>query len=109
MLIYKVLRAAEWAEIDAGGASLGSPDDRADGFVHLSTAVQLAGTVARHFAGETGLLLAALDADAAGPALRWEASRGGAPFPHLYRPLDRADVLWCRPLADGAPGPEEPA
>ena len=98
MLIYKVLRAAEWAELEADGATAGSPADRADGFVHFSTAGQLPGTLAAHFAGETGLLLLAVDADAAGPALAWEPSRGGALFPHLHRPLTLADLLWSRPL-----------
>jgi uncharacterized protein (DUF952 family) len=102
MLIYKVLRPAEWAELDAAGLSLGAPVDRADGFVHFSTAEQLPGTLERHFAGEAGLMLLAVDAEAAGPALRWEPSRGGALFPHLHRPLERADVVWARPLDAGA-------
>jgi uncharacterized protein (DUF952 family) len=103
MLIYKVFRPAEWAELDAAGETPGSPADRADGFVHFSTAEQLPGTLARHFAGETGLILAAVDTDLVGHALRWEPSRGGALFPHLHRPLKRADLLWSRPLADGLP------
>jgi uncharacterized protein (DUF952 family) len=101
MLIYKVLRPAEWAELDTAGLSPGAPVDRADGFVHFSTAEQLPGTLERHFAGEAGLMLVAVHAEAAGAALRWEPSRGGALFPHLYRPLDRADVLWARPLDAG--------
>ena len=108
MLVYKVLRAGEWAELDAGGESLGAPADRADGFVHLSTAGQLAETLARHFAEETGLILAALDAAAIGGELDWEPSRGGLLFPHLYRPLRRADILWTRPIADGPGGPIAP-
>jgi uncharacterized protein (DUF952 family) len=107
-LIYKVLRAAEWAELEAEGRSLGAPVDRADGFVHFSTAGQLPGTLARHFAGETGTVLLAVDADTAGPAVRWEPSRHGGLFPHLYRALERADVLWSRPLADGPDGPLAP-
>jgi len=103
MLIYKVLRAAEWAELEADSATAGSPADRADGFVHFSTAGQLPGTLAAHFAGETGLLLLAVDADVAGPALAWEPSRGGVLFPHLHRPLTLADLLWSRPLGDGLP------
>lgn len=103
MLVYKVLRPAEWAELEAAGETAGSAADRADGFVHFSTAGQLPGTLARHFAGETGLLLLAVDAEAAGPALRWEPSRGGALFPHLHRRLARAEVLWSRPLAEGLP------
>ncbi len=77
--------------------------------MHLSTAGQLAETLARHFADETGVILAALDAAAVGPDLDWEPSRGGALFPHLYRPLRRVDVLWARPLDDGPDGPVVPA
>jgi uncharacterized protein (DUF952 family) len=99
MLIYKVFRAGEWAELDAAGETLGAPVDRADGYVHFSTAEQLAGTLAKHFTGEAGLVLLAVDAEAAGEAVRWEPSRGGALFAHLYRPLRLADVLWARPLA----------
>ena len=109
MLIYKVLRPAEWAELETAGEIAGAPADRADGYVHLSTAGQLAETLARHFADETGVILAALDAAAVGPDLDWEPARGGALFPHLYRPLRRADVLWARPLDDGPDGPVVPA
>ena len=98
MLIYKVFRAGEWAALEAAGETAGAAVDRADGFVHFSTAGQLAGTLGRHFAGEEGLVLLAVEAEAAGDALRWEASRGGALFPHLYRPLAMADVVWARPL-----------
>lgn len=99
MLVYKILRAGEWAEFDAAGETLGAPVDRADGFIHFSTAAQLPGTLAKHFAGESGLVVLALDGDAgAGAGFVWEPSRGGALFPHLYRPLRRADVLWSRPL-----------
>ena len=101
MPIYKIFREAERAELEAAGETLGAPIDRADGYVHFSTAVQVAETLRRHFAGETGLWLLAVDADAAGDAIRWEPSRGGQLFPHLYRPLRRSDVLWSRPLADG--------
>lgn len=99
MLIYKVFRSSEWAEFQACGHTLGAPVDIADGYVHFSTADQLAGTLARHFAGETDLVLAAVDADAAGDALRWEPARGGALFAHLYRALTRSDLLWSRPIA----------
>ena len=104
MLIYKVFRTAEWAELEAAGETRGAPVDRANGYVHFSTAAQLAGTLRRHFGGERGLWLLAVDAGAAADALRWEPSRGGALFPHLYRPLVRADVLWARPIADGPEG-----
>ncbi len=104
MLIYKIFRAPEWAELDANGETAGAPIDLADGYIHFSTAEQAAETAAKHFAGVDGLILAALDADALSDALKWEPSRGGALFPHLYRTLKRDDVLWTRPLflQDGA-------
>lgn len=104
MVIYKILRAPEWAALEQSGETLGAPVDIADGFVHFSTADQVRETAARHFAGEDDLILAAFDADLLGAALKWEVSRGGAKFPHLYAPLRRADVLWHRPLplVDGA-------
>jgi uncharacterized protein (DUF952 family) len=108
MMIYKLLRAAEWADLDRDGQTLGAPVDRADGYVHFSTKAQLAGTLAKHFAGETGLMLLALDSDALGPHLRWEPARGGALFPHLYRPLRRSDVTAATPLIDGPHGPVLP-
>ncbi len=103
MLIYKVFRAAEWAKLQARGRTPGAPIDVTDGYVHFSTAEQLAVTLSKHFAGETDLQLVAVDADAAGDALRWEPSRGGALFAHLYRDLEVSDVLWARPVADGLP------
>ena len=98
MQIYKILRAPEWAELCAAGQSNGAPIDIADGYIHFSTADQVAETAARHFAGVEGLILAALDANALGPDLIWEPSRGGALFPHLYAPLRLADVIWHAPL-----------
>ena len=86
MLIYKIFRADEWAVLQAQGATDGAPIDVADGFVHFSTAEQAAETAAKHFAGVEGLVLLACDADAMGNDLKWEVSRGGALFPHLYRP-----------------------
>lgn len=103
-MIYKLFRAEEMAAFVAAGATLGAPVDLADGFVHLSAAGQVAETAARHFAGEDGLWLVACDPAALGPALVWEPSRGGALFPHLRRPLTRADVAWARPLARGPAG-----
>lgn len=104
MRIYKILRADEWAELERAGETAGAPIDRADGYIHFSTAGQVGETAARHFAGVEGLILAAFDAETLGPALTWEPSRGGALFPHLYGPLRRADVIWHAPLplADGA-------
>ncbi len=98
MLIFKIFAADEWAALARDGATAGAPVDLADGFIHFSTAAQAAETAAKHFAGRDGLVLAAVDADALGDALRWEPSRGGALFPHLYRALSVGEVLWTRPL-----------
>lgn len=104
MQIYKIFRADEWAQLQAKGETPGAPIDVADGYVHFSTAAQAAETAAKHFAGEAGLMLLALDSDELAPDLKWEISRGGAEFPHLYRRLRMEDVLWARPLplVDGA-------
>jgi uncharacterized protein (DUF952 family) len=98
MLIYKIFRRPEWAELQARGETLGAPVDLADGFVHFSTAGQAPETAARHFAGDDGLILLACDSDALGADLTWELSRGGALFPHLYRALRLSDVIWAKPL-----------
>ncbi|MEY8827992.1 DUF952 domain-containing protein [Sedimentitalea sp. XS_ASV28] len=98
MLIYKIFRREEWDTLRTEGATRGAPVDLADGFVHFSTAEQAAETAARHFAGAEGLVLLALDTDDLGEALKWEVSRGGALFPHLYRELRLSDVLWNAPL-----------
>ena len=98
MLIYKIFRADEWAELQSQTVTRGAPIDVTDGYVHFSTADQARETAAKHFAGETGLVLLALDSDALGDDLKWEPSRGGALFPHLYRELRIADVLWDKPL-----------
>lgn len=98
MLIYKIFRADEWAELQSQSVTKGAPIDIADGYVHFSTAEQARETAAKHFAGEDGLILLALDSDALGDDLKWEPSRGGALFPHLYRELRLGDVLWDMPL-----------
>jgi len=98
MMVYKILRADEWAALQAEGRLAGSPNDLRDGFVHLSAADQIEETAARHFGGEEGLMLLALDAGRLGDALRWEPSRGGALFPHLYRELRLTDMAWSVPL-----------
>ncbi len=98
MLIFKIFRPNEWAELLETGQTQGAPIDLADGFVHFSTADQALETAAKHFAGVDGLVLLALDSDALGDALKWEVSRGGALFPHLYAPLKLSDVLWAKPL-----------
>lgn len=103
-LIYKIATAAEWAAATTAGEYSGAPVDVADGFIHFSTASQVRETAARHFAGQDGLILTALDADALGEALRWEPSRGGGLFPHLYRPFAMTEVIWAKalPVEDGA-------
>jgi len=98
MIIYKILRGPEWADLRARGASAGAPVDVADGFVHLSTPAQAAQTAAKHFAGAEGLMLLGVETDRLGADLRWEVSRGGAEFPHLYRALRLSDVAWAQPL-----------
>jgi len=104
MLIFKIFRATEWAAFRSAGQTLGAPVDLADGFIHFSTGAQVAETAARHFAGAEGLVLVAFDSDALGHALRWDVSRGGARFPHLYRALELAEVLWSAPLPPGPDG-----
>ena len=104
MLVFKIFRRPEWDALVAEGQTQGAPVDLADGYIHLSTAPQVTETAARHFGGESDLVLVALDAEALGPALKWEPSRGGALFPHLYRPLRMADVLWDKSLPLGAAG-----
>ncbi|MFV2052058.1 DUF952 domain-containing protein [Aliiroseovarius sp. YM-037] len=108
MLIYKIFRDAEWAAFDSAGQTDGAPIDVQDGFIHFSTAEQAAETAAKHFAGEADLTLVAVDPEAAGDALKWEPSRGGALFPHLYRPLERADIVWVKPLPRGENGHDFP-
>lgn len=103
MLIYKIFRAAEWQALDSSGETLGAPVDLADGYIHFSTAEQAAETAAKHFAGVDGLWLAAIETEPLGDDLKWEPSRGGQLFPHLYRALRRDEVVWCArlPLAEG--------
>lgn len=91
--IYKICPASAWREAERQGAYRGSADDLRDGFIHFSTAVQVPGTAAKHFAGQRGLFLIAVDADKLGDALKWEPSRGGDLFPHLYGELDPGAVL----------------
>lgn len=96
-LIFKLLPAAEWQAALAAGLFSGSVIDLADGYIHFSTAAQAPETARRYFCGLTDILLVALEADALGEALRWEPSRGGDLFPHLYGPLDPALAVWVRP------------
>lgn len=98
MLIYKIFHTPEWATLQQDGETSGAPIDIADGFVHFSTAAQVSETAAKHFAGADDLVLLAIDSDTMGDKLKWEVSRGGDLFPHLYRNLTLDEVLWSRPL-----------
>ena len=102
-LIYKIFRQDEYRTLVDKGITDGAPVDLSDGYIHFSTAEQVAVTAARHFAGEDDLKLLAVDSDALGDDLKWEPSRGGDLFPHLYRPLATSDVVWVEdlPLVDG--------
>jgi uncharacterized protein (DUF952 family) len=104
MMIFKIVDAAEWEALQRDGVTEGAPVDLADGFIHFSTAEQVAETAAKHFAGRDGLWLIAVDSEALDDALKWEPSRGGALFPHLYRPLFHAEVVWAKPLPLGPDG-----
>ena len=90
--IYKICPASAWREAERQGVYRGSADDARDGFIHFSARSQVAETAGKHFAGQTGLLLIAVDADALGAALRWERSRNDELFPHLYGELDLGAV-----------------
>jgi uncharacterized protein (DUF952 family) len=90
--IYKICSASAWREAERQGVYRGSADDARDGFIHFSTATQVAETTRRHFFGLKGLFLVEVDADALGDALRWEPSRNGELFPHLYGELDLGAV-----------------
>ena len=96
---YKVLTADQMATLEHHGRLEGSPADLTDGFVHLSTAEQLPGTLARHYAGQSDLHLAAVDLDAVEASLKWAPARDGALFPHLYAPLTLDAVVAYSPLA----------
>jgi uncharacterized protein (DUF952 family) len=102
--VYKILSAPAFAEAKRAGRFFGSSDDLRDGFIHLSAAEQLAGTLAKHFAGQDALVLLALNAERLGVDLKWEPSRDGELFPHLYAPLDLAAVLWSKTLTLGQDG-----
>jgi uncharacterized protein (DUF952 family) len=91
--IYKICPASAWREAERQGAYRGSADDARDGFIHFSTAAQVPGIVTRHFAGQKGLFLIAVDADALGDHLKWEPARGDELFPHLYGDLEFDAVI----------------
>ena len=102
--IYKITPASAWREAERAGVYRGSADDARDGFIHFSTAAQVAETVRKHYHGQTGLFLIAVDAEALGDALRWEVSRNDELFPHLYGELDLGaviEILDLRARSDG--------
>lgn len=107
MFIYKVCAESLWRDAVRAGAFKGAPVDLADGYIHFSTQEQLAETLRRHFAGQTELILIEVDATRLGDKLRWEPSRGGALFPHLYGDLDPAAANHVRPLLLAAAGQHE--
>jgi uncharacterized protein (DUF952 family) len=103
-MIYHMCRADEWAAAAETGAYHGSSQDRADGFMHFSTAAQIVESARRHRAGQDGLLLVAVDPARLGERLKWEKSRGGDLFPHLYGPLVPTESASVHPLPLGADG-----
>jgi uncharacterized protein (DUF952 family) len=103
-VIYKICSALLWQEAKKAGSFAGAPIDIQDGYLHFSTAEQVRETAARHFAGQSNLLLIAIDADSLGEALRYEPSRGGDLFPHLYAHLPLSAVRWVKPLPLGVDG-----
>jgi uncharacterized protein (DUF952 family) len=102
--VYKICAKTLWHEAERAGVFLGAGIDTRDGYIHFSTAGQVAETAAKHFAGEPDLVLVAVDAGGLGAALRFEPARGGALFPHLYGPLPMSAVRWVKPLPLGADG-----
>lgn len=102
--IYKICGRTAWQAAERAGLYRGSEVDTRDGFIHFSTASQLAETAAKHFADQRDLMLVAVDGDALGAALKWERSRGGELFPHLYAVLPLASVSWARTLPDAVDG-----
>lgn len=103
-IIYKIATATEWSKATKAGIFEGSSDDRRDGFIHFSTQYQLAGTLEKHFKDKGDLVLIAFEAGKLGPELKWERSRGGELFPHLYGNISVSDALWQRPLINNERG-----
>ena len=101
-LIFKITPKSDWQAAEQAGVFTGAPIDIEDGYIHFSAADQVAETAAKHFAGQKDLLLVAVNVDALGDKLKWEVSRGGALFPHLYANLSMDKVAWTRamPLSD---------
>jgi uncharacterized protein (DUF952 family) len=102
--IFKIVPAAVWAAAERNGAFAGAGIDLKDGYIHFSSAEQVAETARLHFAGQEELVLVAVDPAAFGATLKWEPSRGGALFPHLYGALDPKRILWVKPIPLGADG-----
>ncbi len=102
--IYKIMTNAQWAEFSAKGVFTGASIDLNDGYIHLSTASQVRETAAKHFGGQNNLMLVAIVGEKLGTALKFEVSRGGELFPHLYSSLTLEHVLWAKPLPLGATG-----
>ncbi len=103
-LIYKIVTAAQWAEAEELGEFLGAPIDLEDGYMHFSTSAQVVETVEKHFHGQLDLLIVSVDADGLGEALKWEPSRGGDLFPHLYANLAMTSVISVDDLPMGKGG-----
>ena len=102
--VYKIISKDLWHAFQENGSLIGAPVDLADGFIHLSTGLQVEETAKRYFTGQADLKLLALDADRLGPLLKWEPSRNNDLFPHLYRALEIGDIVWTKDLpleADG--------
>ena len=97
-LIFKIVDRTAWSKAQPSGEFMGSPVDLTDGFMHFSAPGQLAETASRHFAGQKNLILVAVGAESLGDALKWEPSRGGDLFPHLYGPLSMEHVVWAKEL-----------
>lgn len=106
-IIYKIATRAQWTDAEQAGVFKGAPIDLADGYIHFSTASQAKETAARHFAGQDDLLLVAVDAAKLGDALKYEVSRGGDLFPHLYAPLGLSAVVWAKEMPLGVDGTHE--
>ena len=102
--IYKICEQALWRGAETDGLFRGTAADQRDGFIHFSSAAQVAETASKHFAKESDLMLVAVDAERLGVALKWERSRGGELFPHLYAALPLSAVRWARPLPDAVDG-----
>ncbi len=102
--IYHMCRHDEWTAAQASGSYAGSSQDKADGFIHFSTAIQIVASAAKHRAGQDDLVLIEVPAESLGAALKWEVSRGGASFPHLYGTLAVSHVARHAPLRLGPDG-----